>query len=198
MIGWNKHFKSYLSTHIWGQGLLQQRGVTSLYSPTAGTRWAEGKLMSHRKIGIQTLATEVQEPSGIPHGFIPLQAKPIPCGLCPDSMGSSLGLPSASPEVQPFPLCYVHLIGVILGWGGLPSPSCTSFLASLSCWRHWAPLTMFKMSSLWSGTALIAPGHFSPNACPTRWPALLPEHLHNMLEQCWSYWCNFPTKCSLV
>ena len=114
-------------------------------------------------------------------------------------MGSSLGLPSASLEFQTFHLCYVYLISVILGWRALPPPSCTSFLASLGLWRQQAPLTVFKICSLWSSTAFIAPGHFSPNACPPRWLALLWEHLHNMLEQCWScYWCNFPNKCSLV
>lgn len=181
---------------LWHQGV-----VSSLHSPTAGTRWVEGKLMSHREItalGSRHCSQRYDSPVKSLVTSSPSRLTPSHVSSARTLMGSSLGLPSASPRFQAFPFCYLHLISVIWRWGVLHSPSCTLFLPEVGLWRHQTGLSVFKTSSLWSITAFIAPGHFSPNACPPQWPALPQEHPHNMLEQCWSYWCNFATKCSLV
>lgn len=144
------------------------------------------------------LVTTIQGPSEIVKYLMVLPSSMLTAShmaFARTLMGSSLGIPSASPEFQPFTLCYIALIGMIWGWEALPPSTYTLFLASwdhlkvLLCsrWVHCGPV-QFSLLQVTSAPVL---SHFSSQPC-------YEKHLHNMLEQCWSYWCNFPTKYSLV
>lgn len=64
------------------------------------------------------LVTTIQGPSEIVKYLMVLPSSMLTAShmaFARTLMGSSLGIPSASPEFQPFTLCYIALIGMI--WG---------------------------------------------------------------------------------
>lgn len=74
--------------------------------------------MSRRKItalGFRHWSQRCNSLAKCPMVSSPSRLTPSHVAFARTPMGSSLALSSASPEFQPFPLCYVHLIGVIFG-----------------------------------------------------------------------------------